>query len=228
MTGAVEFLGRSHDDIRKAANYLLAGELVIWHSERYYGLSANGSDETAVARIYRAKRRDAGEALAVHALDVEDARRYGVFDHLALQLARTFWPGYLSLVIEKTEAVPDFVTAGMTSVLLSCATGLGHAIPAAAKTLVVSSSANISGTPPATTIDEVKEFVDNAGDEIAAVIGSGPCPVNAPTTILSMLTDPPTILRQGAIDADAIRRIAPGTIVRERVKKPSAEASPRI
>lgn len=221
----MEFLGTSAEDIRRAADYLLAGELVVWHSERYYGLSANGLDRAAVERLYRAKRRDAGEALAVHALDVDDARRYGHLNELAARLVGAFWPGYLSLVVEKTEAVPDHVTAGMPSVLLSCVEGLGYDLPAVARTLVVSSSANISGTPPATSLDEVRQFAADAGDRIAAVIGDGPCPINAPTTIISTITDPPTILREGAVGTEAIRGIAPQAIVRERVKQRGAEAS---
>jgi L-threonylcarbamoyladenylate synthase len=224
----VEYLGTSADDIGRAGAYIRAGELVVWHSERYYGLCANGLDEAAVQRIYRAKRRDAGEALAVHALDVDDARRYGVLNALAVRLVEGFWPGYLSLVVEKTDAVPDYVTSGMRSVLLSCVNGLGHEIPAAARTMVVSSSANISGTPPATTMEEVREFAANAGDRIAAVVGDGPCPINAPTTIISTVTDPATILREGVVTAEEIRKIAPDTIVKERVKKRGASAGGRF
>jgi tRNA A37 threonylcarbamoyladenosine synthetase subunit TsaC/SUA5/YrdC len=84
--------------------------------------------------------------------------------------------------------------------------------------MIVSSSANISGTPPATTLADVREFAANAGAPIAAVVGAGPCPLNAPTTIVSTITDPPTILREGAVVTAAIRRIAPDTVVRERVK----------
>jgi len=218
----VEFLGTSEADLLKVAVHLRSGNLVVWHSLRYYGLSASGYDRFAVERLYRAKRRDAGEALAVHALDVDDARRYGHLNDLAGRLADAFWPGYLSLVVEKTGEVADFVTSGMPSVLLSCAEGLAYSLPATARTMIVSSSANISGMPPATTMAEVREFIANAGAPIGAVVGDGPCPVNAPTTIVSTITEPPTILREGAVPSDAIRRIAPEVVVRERVKKPPA------
>ncbi len=98
--------------VRVAADLLRRGEVVALPTETVYGLAANALDETAVARIFAIKDRPANNPIIVHVASVEMARQcVAAWPPLADKLAATFWPGPLTLVLERSHALPDVVTA---------------------------------------------------------------------------------------------------------------------
>src|SRR6478735_5363677 len=104
--------------IARAADLLRSGGLVAFPTETVYGLGADATDARAVAGIYAAKERPSFNPLIAHLPDVETALAQGRFGPLAQRLARAFWPGPLTLVVDKSDAcrVADLATAGLDSV----------------------------------------------------------------------------------------------------------------
>lgn len=91
----MDILQNTPAGIEQACNALRAGKLVIWPSPLWYGLSTSALDPAAVSRLYRAKRRDAREALLLLTQGAEDADRYGQITPVAARLIEVFWPGFL-------------------------------------------------------------------------------------------------------------------------------------
>src|SRR5262245_25747490 len=99
--------------IERAATILLQGGLVAFPTETVYGLGASALDANAVARIFAAKGRPAGNPIIVHVAAIEDAKKLvSAWPAIAQMLAERFWPGPLTLVLPKAACVPDIVTAG--------------------------------------------------------------------------------------------------------------------
>lgn len=215
----MEIVKNNPTGIKKAAQYIREGKLVVWPSIVWYGLCTNAYNPESVERVYRAKRRDPQEALLMLTLGIDDARRYGKLNDIVLRLIECFWPGFLGVIVEKNpETVPDFVTAGKDSVLLASLDGLGHDLPYLAGVPVVSSSCNISGTPPAISMDEVIEFIRNAGEHIDIVIDGPISPINRPTTIVDTTVTPPKIIRKGVVHERSIQKVVPEITIEERTK----------
>lgn len=212
----MEILHNTPAGTKQACDAIRAGKLVIWPSPIWYGLCAAALDPAAVSRLYRAKKRDAREALLVLTQGTDEADRYGDMNPIATRLAEAFWPGFIGMIVKKKAVIPDFVTAGMETVLLACLPELGQALPLGVGGPVVASSANISGTPPALDMDDVRSFVQRAGAQIDAVIEGGISPWNRPTTIVDTCVTPPMIVRRGIVDEQAIRKVLPDVDVKER------------
>src|SRR5580693_3554352 len=110
-------------EIERAANLLRAGRLVVLPTETVYGVGANALDPEAVARIYAVKRRPATSPLIVHVASIEMAQSLvAAWPEVADRLARRFWPGPLTLVLQKQQdrqrQIPDIVTANLPTVAL--------------------------------------------------------------------------------------------------------------
>ncbi len=169
--------------------------------------------------LYRAKRRDAREALLLLTQGAQDAQRYGHITPVAWQLMKVFWPGFLGVIVPKKASVPDFVTAGMQTVLLTCPPDLGYILARNVGDPIVASSANIAGMPPALDMHDVYIFSQQADEPIDAVIEGGISPWNRPTTIVNTCVTPPTIVRAGIVAEQAVRKVLPDVLVKERVKE---------
>ena len=197
---AVEALGR-------AAGILRAGGLVALPTETVYGLGADALDGAAVERIFEAKNRPAWDPVIVHISGL------GMLDGLveevpaaARRLMEAFWPGPLTLLLPRSGAVPDVVTAGRPLV--------GGRMPAHAVAFelirragvpVAAPSANLFGHISPTTAAHVLEDLDG---RIDAVVDAGATAHGVESTVLDPGTSPMTIYRPGAVTAEQIREIA--------------------
>ena len=103
-------------NLRRLAQVLRRGGLVAVPTETVYGLAANALDAKACRQVFRAKRRPANDPLIVHVADLRMLARIAAPNDAVAKLARAFWPGPLTLVLARTSAVPDVVTAGLPSV----------------------------------------------------------------------------------------------------------------
>lgn len=192
--------------IARAVALLRAGELVALPTETVYGLGADALNPAAVARIFAAKGRPADHPLIVHLPDAEALPRWAArIPKEAIALARAFWPGPLTLILPRSDEVPDLVTGGQDTVGLRVpnhpvalqllrAFGSGIAAP----------SANRFGRISPTTARHVQEEL---GDRVALVLDGGPCQVGIESTILDLSRDVPEILRPGAITPEAIAAV---------------------
>ena len=193
----------SAKQIETAINTLRDGGVVAIPTDTLYGLAACAFDETAVAKVFELKGRPAGMALPLLLADAEDAHRCAVdlppaFDRLAAR----FWPGALTLIARKSDAVPYAVTAGMDTVGLRVPDHpLARSVARLLGAPITGTSANRSGMPGLTTAQAVR---DEFGDAIGFVLDGGDAPGGVASTVLDLSGDTPRILRQGAIGRDAI------------------------
>src|SRR5690242_3231084 len=142
--------------IKEAARALARGDIVAFPTETVYGLGANALDGSAVAKIFAAKERPRFNPLIVHVPGLAEAETYAVVNAAARKLAEAFWPGPLSLVLEKRAGsrIADLVTAGLDTIALrSPAHPVARALLAEAKLPIAAPSANRSGrvSPTAAT-----------------------------------------------------------------------------
>ena len=192
--------------IGRAADLLRAGELVALPTETVYGLGADALNPRAVAKIFAAKGRPADHPLIVHLPDAEHLPRWArAIPKEAIALARAFWPGPLTLILEREEGVPDEVTGGQDTVGLRVPNHpVALALLAAFGSGIAAPSANRFGRISPTTAAHVREEL---GDKVALVLDGGACEVGIESTILDLSRGTPEILRPGAISADAIARV---------------------
>ena len=189
--------------IDEAVETLRNGGVAAIPTDTVYGLAAHGLDPAAVARVFEVKGRPAGMALPLLLADTADLSLCCVdVPDSALSLADAFWPGSLTLVLRRSGAVPDDVTAGGDTVAVRVP---DHPVPREiARRLgspITGTSANRTGLPPATTADEVREQV---GDRVDYVLDGGPVRSGVPSTVLDLTRPTPAIVRPGAVSAGAI------------------------
>ncbi|QFS84276.1 L-threonylcarbamoyladenylate synthase [Roseivivax sp. THAF197b] len=190
-------------DIARAAEIWRAGGRVAFPTETVYGLGADASSDTAVARIFEAKDRPSFNPLIVHVADLDQARKLALWSDAADALAQAFWPGPLTLVLPLAPGAPvsSLVTAGLDSVGIRM-----PAHPVARQLLrafgggIAAPSANRSGRISPTRAAHVLSTLDG---RIEAVVDGGPAEVGLESTILG-LTGTPTLLRPGGIGIDAL------------------------
>jgi L-threonylcarbamoyladenylate synthase len=188
----------SSQDVARAAELIREGKLVAFPTETVYGLGANALDAEAVAGIYAVKERPVSSPLIVHASDDEMARSVvQVWPPIAQKLAARFWPGPLTLVLPKSQAIPDLVTAGLPSVGIRVpAHSLALELIRLAGVPIAAPSANLFSQISPTTAEHVREGL---GNRVHMILDGGPCEVGIESTIISLLDPVPTILRPGMI-----------------------------
>jgi L-threonylcarbamoyladenylate synthase len=199
--------------MNEAVERLRAGKLVAFPTETVYGLGANALDADAVARIFAAKGRPSTNPIIVHVADIAQAKGLAAdWPSVADQLAAAFWPGPLTLVLPKTNAVPDIVTAGGETIGLRVPK---H--PVALELLqrsgvpIAAPSANRSEEVSPTTAQHVADSLDPYVNDLL-VLDGGPCQVGIESTVLDVTADPPRLLRPGMVTERMLRR-ALGEIV---------------
>jgi L-threonylcarbamoyladenylate synthase len=187
-----------------AATCLAGGGLVAFPTETVYGLGADATNATAVAKLYEAKGRPSFNPLIAHVPDLLAAERLAVFDAAARRLAAKFWPGPLTLVLKKRAGctVAELATAGLDSIAVRVPSHeLARDIIRKLGRPVVAPSANQSGHVSPTTAQHV---LDDLGGRIDLIIDGGPTHVGVESTIVALL-DRPLLLRPGGIPRDAVR-----------------------
>ncbi len=193
-------------DISRAAAILRKGGLVAFPTETVYGLGANALNERAVARVFEVKGRPRFDPLIVHIAGMEWLERLTTeFPPPARQLAEQFWPGPLTLVLPKTSAVPDLVTAGGSTVAVRMpdhpvALGLLRA----ADLPIAAPSANLFGRISPTNAEHVREQL---GPLIDLILDGGPCRIGVESTVLQLTPQGPLLLRPGGTTLEEIEAV---------------------
>ena len=201
--------------IARAADVIRAGGLVAFPTETVYGLGAHALDADAVARIFEAKGRPAGDPVIVHvtgasALDGVVA----TIPETARALMQAFWPGPLTLILERGAAVPLRVTAGGPTVAVRVpAHPVAMALLRAAGVPIAAPSANRFSRPSPTTADDVAE---DLGDRINMILDGGPSTHGVESTVVDCTTAEPVVLRPGAITIESLRGVLPGISLASR------------
>jgi L-threonylcarbamoyladenylate synthase len=196
-----------------AATSLLAGNLVAFPTETVYGLGADASNPEAVAKIYAAKGRPADHPLIVHIGSMDGIGYWAdEISEYAIALARTFWPGPMTLICKRSPEAKDFITGGQETVGLRVP---GHVVALAlldaAKRLgvqgIAAPSANRFGHVSPTTADAVREELDQYLSPQDIILDGGPSQVGVESTIIDCTGNNPHILRPGAITQAMIEEV---------------------
>jgi len=192
--------------VEAAARIIKNGGLVGMPTETVYGLAANALDGTAVRKIFEAKGRPQDNPLIVHISKLEQIERLTVsLPESAKRLAKAFWPGPLTMVLEKSELIPFEVSTGLPTVGIRFPSHpIAQALITAAGVPIAAPSANRSGFPSTTTAEHVMR---DMGGKIDAVLDGGPCGVGVESTIVALTSDPPRLLRPGGITLDQLRAV---------------------
>ena len=199
------------ETIASAAQSLQKGALVAFPTETVYGLGADATNESAVSRIYVTKNRPQDHPLIVHIHSLEAMGEWAenISDY-AIQLARDFWPGPMTLILERSPLAANFVTGGQDTVGLRVpAQPLALALLKAFHDLggsgVAAPSANRFGAVSPTTAQAVNEEIGQYLDETQdLILDGGPCLVGVESTIIDCTGKTPQILRPGAITQEMI------------------------
>lgn len=201
--------------ILEVAEILKRGGIVAIPTETVYGLAANALDSTAVAKIFKAKGRPQDNPLIVHISDVEMAKPLVTeFTENATALADKFWPGPLTVILERTEKIPQEVSAGLNTVALRLPKNeVARAIIKACGLPLAAPSANISGSPSPTT---AAHCIKDLEGKVDAIVVSGDCEVGLESTVIS-LAGKPRLLRPGAITIEQLEDVLGEVIIDKAV-----------
>jgi L-threonylcarbamoyladenylate synthase len=192
----------------EAAAVLQRGGLVAFPTETVYGLGGRALDAGAAARIFAAKGRPETHPLIVHILGADDARALvGEWSARADRFARAFWPGPLTLVVERGERIPAIVGGGGSSIAVRApASRVARALIARLGEPIAAPSANRYQSISPTLAEHV---VKSLGDRVDLVLDGGACDAGIESTVLDVRGERARVLRPGALGVEALRAIAP-------------------
>jgi L-threonylcarbamoyladenylate synthase len=199
--------------IARAAECLRAGGLVAFPTETVYGLGAHALDRRAVQRVFAAKERPANDPLIIHVASIDDITPLvAEVPLVARDLALRFWPGPLTIVLRRSERVPDDVTAGLHTVAIRVPSHpIAQALLQCARLPIAAPSANRFSRPSPTRAAHV---LADLGGRIDMIVDGGPASVGLESTVIDLAHQPPTVLRPGAIDAATLRSLIPDVRLR--------------
>lgn len=201
-----QVLKPNSNSIQFAGELLRNGELVGIPTETVYGLGANALDGKAVENIFKAKGRPMDNPLIVHISDISQV--YSLvkeFPEKAKLLAEKFWSGPLTMIMPCSDKVPNQVTAGLSTVAIRFPSHpIAQAIIDSAGVPIAAPSANLSGSPSPTTATHT---YNDLNGRIPLIIDGGESNVGLESTVISLATEPPTLLRPGGITAEQIESV---------------------
>ena len=203
----------SVDSLNVAAQALKDGFLVAFPTETVYGLGADATNELAVARIYEVKGRPSDHPLIVHIGDLKYLELWILeIPEYAIDLARAFWPGPMTLILQRSELAKDFVTGNQETVGIripdnSLALGLLEAFHKIGGAGIAAPSANRFGQVSPTNASAVSEEIGGFLSDTDIVLDGGPSEVGLESTIIDCTSIAPRVLRPGAITDSMIEAV---------------------
>jgi len=200
--------------IERGISILRQGGLVAYPTDTVYGLGACASIPQAVEQVYRVKERSPNMPLPLLLADVSQITEVAEpVPPVAWLLIHSFLPGALTIVLPKSNPVPDIITAGGTTIAVRIP---AHPIPIALVkglgTPIVGTSANLTGRPSPLTADEV---YSQLGDKIDLIIDGGRCPGSRESTIVDVTKETPVVLREGAISREELEQVCGNILLKE-------------
>ena len=194
------------EQLHKVANMLKAGKTVVFPTETVYGLGANALDPEAAKKIYEAKGRPSDNPLIVHISKKEDVDFLaGNISQDSKLLMEAFWPGPLTLILDKSDNVPIETTGGLMTVAIRMPSNpIARKLIDLAGVPIAAPSANISGRP---SITSSKYLVEELCERVDAIIISEDSEIGLESTVVDMTASTPVILRPGKIGKTEIEKI---------------------
>ena len=190
--------------IARAVQILRGGGVIAFATDTLYGLGADPRNAQAIEKLFTAKGRGERMPIPLIAADVEQARETGTFGEIELRLAREFWPGPLTIVVPARSGLAARVLGGGTTVGIRVPShDVARALCAGIGRCVTATSANVTGYPAPVSADEIDPALMT---RIDAVLDSGPAPGGPPSTIVTVKSGRPELLRAGAVAWDRVIR----------------------
>lgn len=217
------------EGIKKAGEILRRGGLVAIPTETVYGLAGNALDGKCAGKIFAAKGRPSDNPLIVHISSISqwEALVKEIPD-TARALAEKFWPGPLTVILPKSDLIPDEVSGGLDTVAVRMPENeIARAIIESAGVPLAAPSANLSGKPSPTSASHV---IDDMTGRIDAIVDSGDCDVGVESTVISLAVTPARLLRPGRVTPEMLTEVL-GEIeiddaVYEKLREGAEAASP--
>ena len=221
--------GNIDADVMDRAGKLIAeGELVAFPTETVYGLGGDALDPDASRKIYAAKGRPSDNPLIVHIAEFDDMKRVArEVPEQARKFADAFWPGPLTMIVWKSDAVPEATTGGMQTVAVRMPNHpVALELIRRSGCLIAAPSANTSGRPSPT---EAQHVAEDLSGKIAMILDGGPVGIGIESTIIDLTEEKPMILRPGYITPEMLSEVLqeevvidPGIIAADDTRKPKA------
>ena len=216
---------KNYNKLNTAATIIKNSGLVLFPTETVYGIGANGLDEKAVAKIFTAKGRKQDNPLILHISNLDMLKQITTnINEIEQKLIDEFWPGPFTLILNRTNVVPDIVTGGLNTVGVRMPSGI------IAKNLIELSgvpiaapSANISGKPSGTNITDI---FDELKDKVDYIIDGGICEVGLESTVVRVIDGIPHILRPGKITPEQIEKITGNIVVDKHILNNIEDSKP--
>ena len=192
--------------IQGASQALSQGNLIAFPTETVYGLGADATNPDAVKRIYEVKGRPSDHPLIVHIASLDQMDQWAIdIPEYAIQLARDFWPGPMTLVLKRNTKAKDFITGGQDTVALRVpAHPIALSLLQEFKEGIAAPSANRFGSVSPTTAEAVEEELKDYLSPQDLILDGGQCLVGVESTIIDCTKETPFILRPGAVTAAMI------------------------
>ncbi|MEM3898831.1 MAG: L-threonylcarbamoyladenylate synthase [Candidatus Bathyarchaeia archaeon] len=190
--------------IRIAANIIKKGGLVAFPTETVYGLGADALNPKAVKNLFKAKKRPPDNPPIIHVGDVKDVYRLvREVPEKAEKLMEKFWPGPLTLILKRSEIVPDVTVSGLDTIAIRIPKhNVALALIRESDCPIAAPSANLAGRPSPTMAEHVLEDLDG---RIDAVLDAGPTNIGVESTVLDLTVNPPQILRPGGTPYEVLK-----------------------
>ncbi|RZN56670.1 MAG: threonylcarbamoyl-AMP synthase [Candidatus Methanomethylicota archaeon] len=175
------------------------GGVIVYPTDTVYGIGGNPFLEDVVIRIKNIKQREE-KAMPILVSSLEKAKEIAYFNDLSLKIANTFWPGPLTIVLKTKVKFSPHLTGGRDSIGLRIPNHeLALKIIEASGGALIGTSANISGRPPAISIEDLDEKIRSSVD---LIIDGGKCYLGKPSTVIEVIDSKIKIIRIGAIGID--------------------------
>lgn len=216
------------EGLKRACRLIATGELVAFPTETVYGLGGNALDPEASAKIYAAKGRPSDNPLIVHIADFCDLERIGKnVPPEAKLLSDAFWPGPLTMIVQKNDLVPEATTGGMDTVAVRMPNDpIALELIRGSGCLIAAPSANTSGRPSPT---EAAHVAEDLSGRIPMILDGGPVGIGLESTIIDLTEEQPMVLRPGYITPEMLSEVIgrtviidPGILAADDTKKPKA------
>ena len=220
----MKIIKNSLEGIKVAAEILKDNGVVAFPTETVYGLGANACSKEAVTKIYTIKKRPSFNPLIIHVSSYEMAKEYGVFNDLAKKLTQKYWPGPLTIVVEKKKSdIVEAATASLETIALRCPSNIiALDLIRELNKPIAAPSANISGRLTCTNPEDVSGKLKS---RIDALVDGGKSELGLESTVVDCSVETPCILRLGNITVEEINsslgyKIVPNFQTKSRVKSP--------
>lgn len=194
------------EELKNVANLIKNGEIIVFPTETVYGIGANALDENAVKKIFIAKGRPTDNPLIVHVANKQDIGRVALTPSAVEQkLIDTFMPGPITIILKKKPIIPNVVSAGLDTVGIRMPSNeIANKIISAAMVPIAAPSANISGKPSGTRVQDIREELES---KVSVLIDGGESEYGLESTVVKVVGDEPVILRPGKISPEDIKEV---------------------